>query len=105
MKHLFVLLALLTVLTDASGQNQREWSRLKGPNVGGGVDLQWGPNGEIIALNVPPYGPVNIGYYISKDNGGTWNFIKMAHRPIQIRDIGMLISQTGEYYFFLGSDF
>ena len=103
MKHFLILVILFVLASDASAQKPWKWMPLKGPNIGShSAQLLVGSNGEIISVG-------RAGYYSTINDGISWDYHKIIPQ-IHSTDqdylySGLLISSTGEYYFYFSSSY
>ncbi len=99
MKHIFAVAILLSFFGQSAAQFPRKWFHLQGPNIGShDAQLLYGPNGEIISVG-------KTGYYQTADEGLNWQYHKVIPDIpcIQHSASGLLISTSGEYYFYFGT--
>src|SRR3954471_23845444 len=101
MKHSLVIALILILSTHVSAQKPRRWTRLKGPNMGSlSHTLMYDENRNILAINVG-------GYYLTSDNGNTWNYHSVFTGALCEPNVGgvsgLVISPSGDYYFYFAS--
>ncbi|MDP4220590.1 MAG: exo-alpha-sialidase [Bacteroidota bacterium] len=97
MRKLLILGLLLVFVQSVSAQKPWKWSRAKGPSTGSlAQGLYRGVNGEIIALTLS-------GYYVSSDQGNTWDFRQILPNSETQPISHFFISSDGTYYFYVSS--
>src|SRR5579864_509196 len=108
MKHLFIFFLIFASIGETSAQKPWKWTQLKGPNVGSaGFTMMFDENNQIIAVGTH-------GYYLSPNGGMTWDYHPVipgtgplcsvyGSSPYYLKNSGLFISSSGEYFFYFRS--